>query len=80
MASIDDVDQLRRNPDDAVAANWYLRAARLQQPDAVYALGTLYLAGRGVQKDYLRAYVLCNVALAGGIVAAFIAATMPPAI
>ncbi len=37
MASIDGVDQLRRNPDDAVAANWYLRA-----------------------------YVLCNVAPAGG--------------
>ena len=41
MASIDDVDQLRRNPDDAVAANWYLRAARQQQPDAVYAAGYL---------------------------------------
>ena len=37
-----------------------------QQPNVVYALGTMYLAGEGVQKDYLRAYVLCNVALAGG--------------
>ena len=32
-----------------------------QQPNVVYALGTMYLAGEGVQKDYLRAYVLCNV-------------------
>jgi len=42
--------------DDVVAFNWFTRAAESGYPPAQYSLGVMYSKGRGVTKDYIKAY------------------------
>jgi len=55
--------------DDARAADWYRRAARLGRPEAQFFLGSLYYLGRGVPQSDQLAHVWCEIALAGGMTA-----------
>jgi Sel1 repeat len=53
---------------DALAAQWYEKAARQGYSDAQYALGLLYQTGRGVPLDKSRAYLWMLVAFETGSV------------
>ena len=48
--------------DDKQAAEWYRKAAEQGVAEAQVNLGNLYLAGRGVPRDDVLAYVLFNLA------------------
>ncbi len=53
--------------DFAGAAGWYSSAAEQGQADAQYSLGMLYLIGRGVKQSYVKAHILCELAMLGGV-------------
>ena len=50
--------------DDAIAHNWYVKAAKAGYLPAQYGLGLIYAGGRGVQQDYVKAYSWLFVAAA----------------
>ena len=56
--------------DDRAAAEWYARAAETGNADGQYHLGYFYYEGRGVPRDFGRAYGLWRQAAAQGHVAA----------
>ena len=50
----------------AAALNWYQKAADQEEPMALYNLGSLYLRGKGVTKNELRAKNLFTQAASKG--------------
>lgn len=56
--------------DDGAAAEWYARAAEAGNADGQYHLGYFYYEGRGVPRNFSRAYGLWRQAAAQGHVAA----------
>ncbi len=52
-------------PDEAAAANWFLRAARHGLTAAVIDLGLMHFEGRGVARDESRAYAWFSLAFDG---------------
>jgi TPR repeat protein len=48
------------------AAKWYLKAAKLGNPDAQYGVALLSSTGKGTPQDIIRAYIWANIAVANG--------------
>ena len=52
--------------DSAEAVNWYRKAAGHGNADAENTLGAIYAEGRGVPRDYVRAYAWFSLAMLAG--------------
>lgn len=53
--------------DDAIAANWYRKAADQGNFDAQFSLGGMYEAGIVVAQDYVQAHKWYNLSAASGV-------------
>jgi TPR repeat protein len=52
--------------DTAEAVTWYRKAAEHGNADAGNSLGAIYAEGRGVPRDYIRAYAWFSLAMLAG--------------
>jgi uncharacterized protein len=52
--------------DTAEAVTWYRKAAEHGNADAENTLGSIYAEGRGVPRDYVRAYAWFSLAMVAG--------------